>query len=63
VKANPRRLEEIIERLNADSLIPPVEPLEVVGGGVIRVTITGPVSPELRARLQAAMGSARWKIK
>jgi hypothetical protein len=55
-------LERIIERLMADDLIPPVKAVEVVGGGVIRLTVTEPVGPELRARLKTAMGSVRWTI-
>lgn len=62
MNADPHRLDKIIERLRADNLIPPVKAVETGAGGVIRVTMSEPVGPEVRARVAAAMGTARWKI-
>jgi hypothetical protein len=62
VNADPHRLDKIIEGLKADNLIPLVKSVDMIGGGVFRVTVSGPVTPELRARLAGAMGGERWKI-
>jgi hypothetical protein len=48
--------------LRTDGLIPPVKAVDTVGGGIVRVTVIGAAEPELRARLTAAMGAARWKL-
>ena len=62
MKSKPDQLSEAIERLQADRLMPPVKSVEVVRGGVIRVTVVGAAEPKLRARLTAAMGSTRWTL-
>lgn len=63
MKTDPDRLGEVIERLKADGLIPPVKSVHVVGGGIVRVRVTGPVTPDLCARIATAMGSTRWTIE
>ncbi|WP_375504698.1 hypothetical protein [uncultured Jatrophihabitans sp.] len=55
-------LQEAIDRLQANDLMPPVKAIESGAGGWIRVTVIGAVDGELRARLTAAMGSTRWKL-
>lgn len=55
-------LQDAIDRLQANDLVPPVKGIETGAGGWIRVTVIGSVDEELRARLNAAMGSTRWKL-
>jgi hypothetical protein len=62
VKPVLNRLPEVIARLQAADLIPPIESVETIGGGVIRVVVIGTVEPEFHARLTAAVGSTRWKL-
>lgn len=61
VSSDPERLALIVERLRSDGLIPPVKAVEVAGGGIIRVTISGFADATLRSQLTDAMGSTRWK--
>jgi hypothetical protein len=62
VSAQRDRLTETVERLQAHKLMPSVKSVETASGGIVRVIVIGPLEPDLRARLTAAMGSTRWKL-
>ena len=62
MNTNGNDLQDVIDRLEAQGLMPPVKVVESGTGGWIRVTVVGSADQELRARLAAAMGSTRWKL-
>ena len=55
-------LQDVIDRLRARGLMPAVKAIESGAGGWVRVTVIGTADEELRGRLEAAMGSTRWKL-
>lgn len=62
VGAKKGSVSEIVDRVRVENLIPPVKSIEMIGDGVIRVTVRGPLSPELHSRLKLAIGDLRWRL-
>ena len=62
VPSTSDHVRQVVEALREAELIPPVNSVEQIAAGWVRVTVPAPVSDDLRARIAEAVGHMRWTL-